>query len=350
MENNTTESSSSRPRWQKLIRQNSEKIGTFAEAAVLPINKRSVQRSDAFDDVAIQNVESEGPVLPTYTIKSTPIIRKKYFPIFMIGISMIEVGLMYHVDNDNLVMLFGFDPHRRHEIWRFITIMLAHTGQPHLWGNVIFQLILGVLLEIVHGWKRIGIIYVASVLGGSLFITVLNPQTYAVGASAGVYGLLFSHLSTIIINWNEMDRKCCRVFWLLAYLIYDIGYSVYVDVIINRDSNTSHAGHLGGAITGFLVSIFVLKNFEKHPWEEKMQKVCVRLIIAIAVIVIIINVTAWGLYTPTELNFNYLDTYEKYIFKLTMERPDDAELRSACEENEHCKRLLDEQNFNGTIT
>ncbi|XP_037040919.1 rhomboid-related protein 1-like [Bradysia coprophila] len=228
--------------------------------------------------------------------------------------------------------------------------MLAHNGQLHLLCNVIFQLIVGVLLEIVHGWKRIGIIYVSSVLGGSLFITVLSPQSYVVGASAGVYGLLFSHLSTIIINWNEMDRKCCRVFWLLAYVFYGIGRSVYVNVILNTQTNISHAGHFGGAITGFLVSIFVLKNFEKHPWEEKMQKVCVRVVVALAVIIIVINVTAWGLYAPTEFNFNYMDSYERYLFKKTVERPQDSKLRTICEENEHCKQLLDQLNYNGTIS
>lgn len=35
---------------------------------------------------------------------------------------------MYTVDNDVLLMIFGFDPHRRHELWRLITIMLVHTG------------------------------------------------------------------------------------------------------------------------------------------------------------------------------------------------------------------------------
>lgn len=109
----------------------------------------------------------------------------------------------------------------------------------HLWSNVIFQLILGVLLEIVHHWKRIAIIYLSSILGGSLFITVLSPQTYAVGASAGVYGLLFSHLSTIIINWNEMDRKACRLFWLLAYLTFDIGLSVLNEFYVKKDSNVT---------------------------------------------------------------------------------------------------------------
>lgn len=109
----------------------------------------------------------------------------------------------------------------------------------HLWNNVIFQLILGVLLEIVHNWKRIAIIYVASVIGGSLFLTILTPNTYAVGASGALYGLLFSHLSTIIINWNEMDRKCCRLFWLLFYITFDIGFSFYLELAVKKDSNVN---------------------------------------------------------------------------------------------------------------
>lgn len=99
----------------------------------------------------------------------------------------------------------------------------------HLWSNIIFQLIVGILLEIIHGSKRVAIIYFSSVLGGSLFISVLSPQTYIVGASAGLYGLLFSHLSTIILNWKEMDRKCCRLFWLLLYIAFDIGINVFVE-------------------------------------------------------------------------------------------------------------------------
>lgn len=105
----------------------------------------------------------------------------------------------------------------------------------HLWTNVIFQLIVGIPLEIIHQWKRIAIIYFSSVLGGSLFITVLSPQKYVAGASAGLYGLLFSHLSTIILNWNEMDRKCCRLFWLLLYITFDKGLNVLAEFDDDRD-------------------------------------------------------------------------------------------------------------------
>lgn len=94
---------------------------------------------------------------------------------------------------------------------------------------MLLQVILGILLEIVHNWKRISIIYWASVLGGSLFTTVLSPKVYVVGASAAVYGLLSSHLSTIILNWDQMDRKRCRLFWLILYIVLNFALQLVAE-------------------------------------------------------------------------------------------------------------------------
>lgn len=97
------------------------------------------------------------------------------------------------------------------------------------------QLVLGLLLEIVYKWTRISTIYISSVVGGSLFTTVFSPKSYAVGASAGVYGLLFSHLSTIILNWEGMEKKGLRLFLFLLYIVIDIGFSLKLSL----DDNTN---------------------------------------------------------------------------------------------------------------
>lgn len=81
-----------------------------------------------------------------------------------------------------------------------------------------------------------------------------------------------------------------------------------------------------------------------------MRKVCMRLLIAISVIVVLVNITAWGHYTPTEWNFNYVDTYERYIVKMVVESPETSEIRKLCEEDVECKRILDQYNYNGTIS
>jgi len=191
----------------------------------------------------------------------------------------------------------------------------------------------------------------ASVLGGSLFISVLGPNTYGVGASAGVYGLLFSHLSTIILNWNEMDRKCCRLFWLLLYITFDIGSSLWIELHLQQNTNTSHAGHFGGAVTGLLVSILVLRNFEKHLWELRMQKVCQILLISTFTLIVLINfsLSFTQFYIKEEWNFDYVNSYEKYIVHLVVESPEDSPVRRSCEQDLHCKLILDQYNFNGTV-
>jgi len=65
--------------------------------------------------------------------------------------------------------------------------------------NVIFEIIFGLVLEAVHGWKRVGPIFFSGVVGGSLATTVLRPYNYTLGASGGVYGLLASHIVNILL-------------------------------------------------------------------------------------------------------------------------------------------------------
>jgi len=231
----------------------------------------------------------------------------------------------------------------------FIYFVFVLIRSSHLWGNVIFQLILGCLLEIVHHWKRIFIIYMASVLGGSLFITALGPTSYGVGASAGVYGLLFAHLSTIILNWAEMDKKCCRLFWLLFYIALDIGINSWVKFGLKYETNTSHAGHIGGAITGFLVAILVLKNFEKHPWEKKLQKLCAGILIGLFALIALVNFVIPSYYENTEFNFEYHKTYVRYILKAIKESLEDSSIRKVCEADDECQRLLERYLHNETI-
>ena len=66
------------------------------------------------------------------------------------------------------------------------------------------QLLLGLPLEIVHGPLRIGVIYVAGGLSGSLLTSITDPEQFLAGASGGVYALMLAHLPTLIMNWREM--------------------------------------------------------------------------------------------------------------------------------------------------
>lgn len=65
--------------------------------------------------------------------------------------------------------------------------------------NIIMQLILGVLLEVVHKFWRIGPLYILGVGMGALMQASMDPYVVLVGASGGGYALITAHLSNVII-------------------------------------------------------------------------------------------------------------------------------------------------------
>ena len=53
------------------------------------------------------------------------------------------------------------------------------------------------------GMLRVAGLYLAGVGMGCLGASVAEPKKYLLGASAGVYALIFAHLATLILNWKE---------------------------------------------------------------------------------------------------------------------------------------------------
>ena len=96
----------------------------------------------------------------------------------------------------------------------------------HLITNLLVQIFLGLPLELVHKYWRIGkyigfslyqltllshtllikyfnysiaIVYLLGVIAGSLGTSVTDPNVFLAGASGGVYALIAAHLATIVI-------------------------------------------------------------------------------------------------------------------------------------------------------
>lgn len=70
---------------------------------------------------------------------------------------------------------------------------------------------MGLPLEMVHGSARIGCVYMAGVVAGSLGTSVFDTDVYLVGASGGVYALLAAHLSNVLLNYNNMEFGLFRL-------------------------------------------------------------------------------------------------------------------------------------------
>ena len=140
----------------------------------------------------------------------------------------------------------------RQEYYRIFTSMFLHAGFDHIWGNMIFLLALGDMLERFVGHARFFIIYMLSGIGGNLvsmlFETVTKDYYHTVGASGAIFGLIGALLILVIRNNGTYGEVSIRRLTLaLIYMIYS---GVRSDI-------TNNAAHAGGFLTGlFLMEIF----------------------------------------------------------------------------------------------
>ena len=80
-----------------------------------------------------------------------------------------------------------------------INIIFLFYRYLHLFYNLLLQLILGIILELVHKWWRVGLVYCLGVIGGSLAASVTKPNYYLCGASGGVYAIQASYIGNLIL-------------------------------------------------------------------------------------------------------------------------------------------------------
>jgi rhomboid-related protein 1/2/3 len=160
-----------------------------------------------------------------------------------------------------------FSAFKREQIWRFLSYMFIHSSQAHLISNVVFQILLGLPLELVHCWWRVTIVYLSGILAGSLAQSCFKPCTGVCGASGGVYALITAHLATVIMNWQEMKHAAAQLFFFVIFCTSDI----YADVfLVSSSDNISGVVHLFGGLAGILVGIGVLRNLRVRPYQRKL--------------------------------------------------------------------------------
>ncbi|XP_067662668.1 rhomboid-related protein 2-like [Haliotis asinina] len=176
-------------------------------------------------------------------------------------------------------------PAKRYEAWRFITYMFIHNGWWHILNNLIFQLGIGLSLEMVHKWWRVMIVYLCGVIAGCLLHSVIEHDLALVGASAGAFTLVGAHLAVVITNWKEMRMRCdceCldkelkvptgpfRLTVILPLVFYEVGRAIYQHVVDKDSWRIAVGAHLGGIATGILLGVPILKNMQRHPWETRL--------------------------------------------------------------------------------
>ncbi|XP_035786835.1 protein rhomboid isoform X2 [Anopheles aquasalis] len=223
-------------------------------------------------------------------------------PLFVILVTFVELGFfVYHsltlgpADPAGPVpidSMFIYRPDKRQEVWRFLFYMVLHAGWFHLGFNLIIQLLVGLPLEMVHGSARIGCVYLAGVLAGSLGTSVFDPEVYLVGASGGVYALLAAHLANVMLNYRNMQYGVLRLLAIFLFASCDVGFAIYSRYAVEPASGAptvSYVAHLTGALAGLTIGLLVLKNFEQKLHEQLLWWVALGVYAACTIFAIVFN-------------------------------------------------------------
>jgi membrane associated rhomboid family serine protease len=136
------------------------------------------------------------------------------------------------------------------EYHRVFTSALLHADFNHLLLNMFSLFLFGRSIESDLGAGKFLLIYLVSVLGGSvLALWIHRHHEYkAYGASGGVCGVIFSY---IILFPGSSIMMFPVPFWIPAWL-YAILFIVGSTISLRRQAdNIGHDAHLGGAIIGF---------------------------------------------------------------------------------------------------
>jgi len=136
------------------------------------------------------------------------------------------------------------------EYYRLFTSMFLHFGFDHLINNMVILLVMGWNLEQEIGKIKYLIIYLGSGLCGNILSAVfeIRMEEYSVsaGASGAIFGLIGALLYVAVRNRGRIGNVTGRgiVFMIVLSLYY--GFT---------STGVDNAAHIGGLISGFLLSV-----------------------------------------------------------------------------------------------
>ncbi|KAG8506339.1 Rhomboid-related protein 1, partial [Galemys pyrenaicus] len=166
-----------------------------------------------------------------------------------------------------------YHPGHRARAWRFLTYMFMHVGLEQLGFNALLQLMIGVPLEMVHGLLRIGLLYLAGVLAGSLTVSITDMRAPVVGGSGGVYALCSAHLANVVMNWAGMrcPYKLLRMVLALVCMSSEVGRAVWLRFsppLPTSGPQPSFMAHLAGAVVGVSMGLTILRSYEERLRDQ----------------------------------------------------------------------------------
>jgi membrane associated rhomboid family serine protease len=185
------------------------------------------------------------------------------------------------IASSSIASRYGFTP-SKHKPITFLTHQFLHGGYDHLLGNMLFLFLIGFALETALGSLLYVTCYLLSGLGAVTLYWLIYPasDTVLVGASGAIAGLMGMYAGVFGL------RKIRFFYSLLFYFDYIkapalimlplwVANEIY-QLYFTEGSNVAYMAHVGGLITGGIISFAIKRYFTKkvdiHYLDESAQK------------------------------------------------------------------------------
>ncbi|MEO1856708.1 MAG: rhomboid family intramembrane serine protease [Rubritalea sp.] len=157
-----------------------------------------------------------------------------------------------------------------HQYWRLLSFQFLHGSPMHLLFNMYAIYMFGGMVERVLGSKRFSAYYLLCGVGGALFYSLLAVSGWLevnglVGASAGIFGILVA-LIVIAPDMQVMLLFPPIPMKMKTFGIFILGIGIYT-VLTTGNNAGGEAGHLGGALLGFVL----MKNPKWLNWVDGLD-------------------------------------------------------------------------------
>lgn len=146
------------------------------------------------------------------------------------------------------------------EWWRLVTAGVMHGSLLHILFNCAALYFLGRVTIAMVGAPLLGVVFLASIVGGSLTSLWLSSGRASVGASGGVMGVL-GFLTVILVLHRAGIPRLYKTNLLQAIMIMSIFGALGAKYIDN-------AAHAGGFFVGSLLGIALVPSGER-VWEYR---------------------------------------------------------------------------------
>ena len=162
------------------------------------------------------------------------------------------------------------------EYWRLLTAGFVHVDMWHLAMNMMALFSLGKIFEPLLGVRRYLLILIPSIIVGSLFVLASPENSFVVGLSGGIYGLLAAYVTLILRTGG----------WRMPPVRAALMNMLFINLLLNFLPNISVHAHLGGFVTGLIM--YGIITTEKDEVYKRINH-----IVALVGLVIVLCFISW---------------------------------------------------------